>query len=128
MNINRALTLVLLALFVLVACGQSGSEPGGTAGGAVETNFPIPDSVSDFVSTGAEGINFATTLSLEEAIAFYRDAFEVAGLIERSINTAITDATFSLVFDGDPSGQAIVVQGVDLGNGNTNVNIRYEDV
>jgi hypothetical protein len=33
-----------------------------------------------------------------------------------------------MVFDGDPSGQAIVIQGVDLGNGKTNVNIRYEKV
>jgi hypothetical protein len=32
-----------------------------------------------------------------------------------------------MVFDGDPEG-AVVVQGVDLGDGTTNVNIRHEDV
>jgi hypothetical protein len=67
-------------------------------------------------------------VSVEDAIAFYRDAFAGAGLTERTINTAITATTFSMVFDGHASGKAIVVQGVDLGNGTTNINIRFEDV
>jgi len=33
-----------------------------------------------------------------------------------------------MVFDGHPNGKSIVVQGVDLGNGTTNINIRFEDV
>jgi hypothetical protein len=33
-----------------------------------------------------------------------------------------------MVFDGHAKGQAIVIQGVDLGNSMTNVNIRFEDV
>jgi hypothetical protein len=33
-----------------------------------------------------------------------------------------------MVWDGHPSGKAIVVQGVDLGDGSVNVNIRLEDV
>jgi len=32
------------------------------------------------------------------------------------------------VFDGDPSGKAIVVQGVDLGGGVTNITITRQDV
>jgi len=113
-------------LILSLACGASGG--GGSGGGGNNTKFPLPDNVSNFTDTGNDSINFQTTLSLEDTIAFYRDAFGKLGLTERTINTAITDTTFSLVFDGDPSGKAIVVQGVDLGNGKTNVNIRYEDV
>jgi hypothetical protein len=93
-----------------------------------DTEFPLPETVESFTAVGDTGINFATDLSIEEAVAFYRQEFEDAGLTERSINTAITDTTFSIVFDGHESGQAIIVQGVDLGNGSTNINIRFEDV
>jgi hypothetical protein len=33
-----------------------------------------------------------------------------------------------MVFDGHESGKAIVVQGVDLGDGMVNISIRLEDV
>jgi len=112
-------------LIVALACGSSG---GGSGGGGNNTKFPLPGNVSNFTDMGNDSINFQTTLSIEDTISFYRDAFGKQGLTERAINTAITDTTFSLVFDGDPGGKAIVVQGVDLGNGKTNVNIRYEDV
>ena len=76
---------------------------------------------------GTGGINFQTTMSLNEVVAFYRDAFESAGYKERDILTVINATTFSIVWDGHPSGQAIVVQGVDLGDGTININIRFED-
>jgi hypothetical protein len=88
----------------------------------------MPPNVSNFTAQGEDAVNFATALSLQDAIAFYRDAFGAGGLTERTINTSITGTTFSLVFDGDPSGKALVVQGVDLGDGTTNINIRFEDV
>jgi hypothetical protein len=116
-------TILLLAT---VACGASASGSG--VGGAYDTQFPLPASVSNFTDTGNDSINFQTKSSLLDMVAFYRAAFSEAGLSERSITTAITETTFSLVFDGDPSGKAVVVQGVDMGNGTTNVNIRYEDV
>ena len=75
---------------------------------------------------GNDSINFQTELSVEETIAFYRQAFKAENLTERTLNTAITDTTFSMVFDGHASG-TIVIQGVDLGDGTTNVNIRFED-
>jgi len=112
----------------------SGSNESPTAssssgsGSGQNTKFPMPDNVSNFTDTGNGSINFQANMSLKDTIRFYRDAFAKEGLTERTANTAITDTTFSLVFDGDPSGQAIVVQGVDLGNGKTNVNIRYEKV
>jgi hypothetical protein len=108
--------------------GGSGGSGSGGATGSYNTKFPMPGSVSNFTDTGNSSINFQTSLSIKDTIAFYRDAFKKEGITERTVNTAITDTTFSLVFDGDPSGQSIVVQGVDLGNGKTNVNIRYEKV
>ncbi len=114
----------LFSLSALLIIAQACSA----AGSGYDTKFPLPDNVSEFTSTGGGSINFQTTLSLEEAVEFYRDAFGQLALTERTINTAITHTTFSLVFDGDASGQAIVVQGVDLHNGKTSVNIRYENV
>ena len=50
------------------------------------------------------------------------------GLKERTVNTAVTDSTFSFVFDGYKNGKAIVIQGVALGANSTNVNIRFESL
>lgn len=94
---------------------------------AYDTEFPLPSNVQNFTGGGGQ-VNFATSLTVEEAITFYREELTAIGLTEREINTAITETTFSMVFDGHPNGNAIVVQGVDLGNGTTNINIRFEDV
>jgi hypothetical protein len=56
------------------------------------------------------------------------DSFTSSGYTERTILTVTSETTFSMVFDGHESGQAIVVQGVDFGDGTVNVNIRLEDV
>lgn len=118
--------------------GATGGDTGGGAGGGVtsptqeppknsgyNTEFPLPPKVSNFTDLGDGAINFQTDMSLKDTIAFYREAFTSQGYTERTINTAITDTTFSMVFDGHASGKAIVIQGVDLG-GSTNVNIRFE--
>lgn len=122
---------LLVLLMVSLACsalGGGGGAGGSSSSSGYNTKFPMPSSVSNFTDTGNGSINFQTSMNLNDTIAFYRDALTKEGLKERTINTAITATTFSMVFDGDPSGQAIVVQGVDLGNGKTNVNIRYEKV
>jgi hypothetical protein len=93
-----------------------------------DTVFPLPDNVQNFTGEGGESqVNFQTSLSLDEVIEFYRQAFTEKGLTERTLLTAITDTTFSIVFDGWPNGKALVIQGVDLG-ASRNVNIRFEDV
>jgi len=96
-------------------------------GGNFDTEFPIPDDAQTFTNVGGN-VNFQTGMSLEDTLAFYRDAFTSQGYTEREILTSVTDGVFSIVFDGHPSGDAIVVQAVDLGNNTTNVNIRFEDV
>jgi|GEM_PF-261451 len=102
--------------------------PSGGAGQKITSEFPLPDDVSQFMDLGGGSVNFQTGLSIKDSLDFYRTAFKKEGYKEREINTSITDATFSLVFDGHASGKAIVIQAVDLGNGNTNINIRFEDM
>lgn len=94
---------------------------------SVETEFPLPEDVEKVDDLGNGAINFQTSLSLPDAVTFYRFAFIDLGYTEREINTVIEDTTFSIVFDGHESGKAIVVQGVDLGE-SVNINIRFEDV
>jgi hypothetical protein len=115
---SRLVFVLLASALLLAACGTS-----------YDTNFPMPDSVSNFDGAGGDSpINYQTELSLDEVLAFYRAEFEAAGMTEREINTSITDTTVSLVFDGHSSGQAVVLQAVDLGSGSTNVNVRLEDI
>ncbi len=92
-----------------------------------DSEFPMPDDATNVVAV-AGTVNYQTKLSLEEVMAFYRDMYGKQGLTERELLTTVTDGVFSFVFDGDPSGKAIVIQGVDLGDGTMNVNIRFEDV
>jgi hypothetical protein len=75
-----------------------------------------------------DSINYQTSMSLTDIVDFYRSEFESAGYDERDITTVIDDTTISIVWDGHPSGRAIVVQGVDLSNGSRNVNVRFEDI
>ena len=67
-------------------------------------------------------------MTLDEAMKFYVETFTNSGYTERAILTVTSETTFSMVFDGHESGKAIVVQGVDLGDGTVNINIRLEDV
>jgi len=94
----------------------------------LDTAFPLPDDVQNFMQLGDDIINFQTSLSLSEVVDFYRDTFNTQGLTERTLLTVISDMAVSLVFDGDPSGMAIVLQCVDLGDGTTNVNLSYQDL
>ncbi|MCJ7658457.1 MAG: hypothetical protein MUO67_04850 [Anaerolineales bacterium] len=95
--------------------------------GEIESDFPLPNDVQNFMQLDETSINFQTNLSLEEVVDFYRDAFTTQGLTERKLLTVIQDEVVSIVFDGAPNGMAVVLQCVDL-DGSTNVNLRFEDV
>lgn len=92
-----------------------------------DSEYPMLSDASNVVDT-AGVVTYQTEFSLTEVIDFYRDTLSSQGYTERSINTAITDVTFNLVFDGHPSGQALVIQGTDLGNGSVNVTIFLQDM
>lgn len=98
------------------------------AGADIKSEFPLPSDVSNYTAIGDNMINFQTGMGLNDALAFYRDNFAKMGYTERAENTVISDnQTFSIVFDGHPSGKAIIVQGVDIGD-TVNISIRLEDI
>ena len=101
------------------------SESGGDTSG-VETEFPLPDGATNVQNLGGT-TNFQVKMTLDEAMKFYMDALTSEGYTERPILTVTSETTFSMVFDGHESEKAIVVQGVDMGDGTVNVNIRLED-
>ena len=93
----------------------------------VSSDFPMTEDAYNITEAGGSLI-FYTRLSLEETMQFYRDEYTSKGYTEREILTVISDGTFSMVFDGDPSGKAVVIQSVDLGDGSRTVSVRLEDV
>lgn len=110
------------------APGLAATPENGAGGGSFNTNFPLPDDVSDFIDLGNGAINFQTGMKLDEVMKFYKGGLTDSGLTERTLLTVTSDTTFSMVFDGAENGNSVVVQGVDLGSGKINVNIRYEKV
>jgi len=108
--------------------GFTDNPPASRGSDEYDTEFPLPDDVQNFMKLDENTINYQTSMSLTKVVDFYHDAFTDAGYTERDLLTVVEDSTFSMVWDGHSSGQAIVVQGVDLGNGTTNVNVRLEDV
>ena len=92
-----------------------------------DTVFPMPPDVQNFMGQGGETqVNFQTSLTLEELLNFYRTEVGSMGLVERTLLTVTSDQMFSIVFDGWPNGQALVIQSVDLG-ALRNVNVRLEN-
>lgn len=93
----------------------------------IQTDFPMTSDAVNVTEAGGSLI-FYTKLSLEDTMQFYRDEYTSRGYTEREILTVVSEGTFSMVFDGDPSGKAVVVQSVDLGDGSRTVSIRLEEV
>ena len=154
MKTNRLFLALVVLVLASLACqaisgGSSTEAPsvpsgdGGDTGGAEaptaedssggdsstgSVDFPMPSDATNVMELGADVLNFQTKSTLDECMAFYRDEFVSGmGYKEREILTVTSETTFSMVFDGHESGEAIVVQGVDLGDGTTNISIRLED-
>lgn len=102
------------------------TKPPIGGGDLTASPFPMPDDAANVVNAGGT-VNYQTGKSLNEMIAFYQAAFAKQGLTERTLLHVESESTFSIVFDGDPSGKATVVQGVDLG-GSSNINVRLEAI
>jgi len=94
------------------------------------TDFPITSDAFNLTEIGDGSIVYYTKLSMDDALKFYREEYTARGYKEREILTVVDSAsgTFSIVFDGDPSGKAVVIQSVDLGDGSRTIAIRLEDV
>ena len=112
-----------------VSTTESGS---GGSGGTSDSGFPITADAFNVTELGDGSLLYYTKLSLEEVMAFYRVEYTSKGYTERELLTVVDADTgvFSMVFDGDPSGKAVVIQSVDLGqgDGSRTVSIRLEEV
>ena len=94
----------------------------------INTNFPMTSDAFNAMELGEDSILYYTKLSGDEVMQFYRNQLTKQGYTERKATTVVSDTTFSMVFDGDPSGKALVIQSVDLGDGTRTVNVRLEGV
>jgi hypothetical protein len=93
----------------------------------VDADFPMTADAYNIIEANGSLI-FYTKLSLEDAMEFYRSEYKAKGYTEREILTVVSDGVFSMVFDGDPGGKAVVIQSVDMGDGSRTITIRLEDV
>ena len=109
---------------------QAPSDNGNSSsnGATVKTDFPMTTDASNVVDMGDGSILFYSKMSQADIMKFYRDAYAAKGYKERTLLTVTSDTTFSMVFDGDASGKAIVIQSVNLGNGSSTVAIRLEAI
>jgi len=98
-----------------------------TYGEDVETEFPMPEDASN-PTVVAGVLNFGTSLSKDEMVQFYQAEFLDLGYTERAGLTVIDEVGAYLVFDGHASGQAIIVQMIDLGPLGLNVSIWLEAI
>jgi hypothetical protein len=148
MKLNRIFLALTSLVLASLACqtltggggGSSTAPPGGDSPNnpdspsviaptenQISTEFPMTEDAYNITEVSGSLI-FYTKLSLEETMQFYRDEYTAKGYTEREILTVVSDGTFSMVFDGDPSDKAVVIQSVDLGDGSRTVAIRLEDV
>ena len=91
--------------------------------GNASNKYPMTDDAFNATDLGDAGLVYYTKMSLEDVMKFYRDAYTAKGYKERKELTTVTGGVFSMVFDGDPSGKAIAIQSVDLGDGSRTVTI-----
>ena len=106
----------------------SNSDPGSGGGGDSDYEFPVTKDAFNVTPLGEGSLLYYTKMSQEDVMKFYRDEYAAMGYTERELLTTVSEGVFSMVFDGDPSGKAIVIQSVDLGDGSSTVAIRLEDV
>jgi hypothetical protein len=100
----------------------------GSSNATVKTDFPMTDDAYNTIDVGDGSLLYYTKMSMDDVLKFYRDEYTAKGYTERELLTTVSDGVFSIVFDGDPSGKAVVIQSVDLGDGSRTVAIRLEDV
>ena len=106
----------------------SGNDNNSNNGTNVKSDFPMTADAYNAVDVGDRSLLYYTKMSQADVMKFYRDVYTAKGYKERELLTVTSDTTFSMVFDGDPSGKAVVIQSVNLGNGSSTVAIRLEAV
>jgi|SRR5215207_9717744 len=104
------------------------TEAGSSGGATSDSGFPMTADAFNVTELGDGSLLYYTKLSQEDVMAFYRAEYTSQGYTEREILTVVSEGVFSMVFDGDASGKAVVIQSVDLNDGSRTVSIRLEAV
>lgn len=106
---------------------EAPQDNGSDNGGSQSSNgFPMPSDATNVVEA-QDTLIFETTMSTDDLLAFYRDAYGKQGLTERTSMTVVMGQIFTIVFDGDPSGKAISIAGADSGKGTTVVTLTKQN-
>jgi predicted small secreted protein len=131
------ITSILVLSLMLTACSHTpgagdNSAAGGSSNGSsaaaskFDSPFPVISDADQFIKLADDSINYQTASNVAQVAAFYRG--EYTDLAERTIVTVEAEEVLNLVFDGSANGRALVIQVANLGEGNFNVNVRYEEV
>jgi hypothetical protein len=94
----------------------------------IPADFPMTQDALNLASIGDGGLVYETQMSINDVMKFYRAAYAAKGYVERKELTMVSEGNFKMAFDGDPSGQAVVVRSEDLGDGSLLITVRLEDV
>ena len=105
-----------------------GNDNNNTDSVTVSSDFPMTSDAYQVTDIGDGSLLYYTKMSLEGVMKFYRNEYTAKGYKERELLTTVSGGVFSIVFDGDPSGKAIVIQSVDLGDGSRTIAVRLEDI
>ncbi|HNQ93302.1 MAG TPA: hypothetical protein PKK96_06765 [Anaerolineales bacterium] len=101
---------------------------GGGNADSSASGFPITPDAYNVVDVGDGNVLYYSKMPQADILKFYRDEYVSRGYTERALLTTVSDGVFSIVFDGDPSSKAVVIQSVDLGDGSCTVAISLTDV
>ena len=154
-QIFLALAVLLLASLACNALSGGGDAPVAPSGGdspataipqdnssnddgnadTSASGFPITADAYNVIDLGDGNVFYYSILGPnrwrglpEEILKFYRDEYVSRGYAERALLASVSDNVFNIAFDGDPSGKAVVIQSVDLGDGSCTVVISLTDV
>lgn len=120
--------MIVMMAFTSVACQALSFDNDAQESDVspVHSDYPMTVDAYNVLDVGDGNILYYTNLSLDEVMEFYRAEYESRGYIEDELLTVESDVAFSMVFDGDPSGRALVIQSVDLDDDSRSVTIRLE--
>lgn len=111
---------------VAVTQVNQGKAPTVSAEKKLESTFPLPDD-ANIISSTPEMTIASTTLTINDAVKFYRDYAKSNGLTEYDLLTNITDTIFSMAFRVPNQEKELVIQGTVISTDNLTLSLRYEE-
>lgn len=108
---KAATTLILLVVLMLTACGgrltsDDQARINERIRAVVERTFPLPESATIQTHVGND-LRFTTDLSVDKAVAFYREAYTAQGLIEQA-GSQVSAESATLRFTKDDDYDAVL--------------------